>query len=361
MSGNASCEPLWPAHVCSFGSCVNGTCECDAGWLSVGDFAPTAGLDCGIHQTFIQVLFGLLAFAHLTVLVRAAPNTLNVLRNYGRNRPTVALIYASLNISSLCFIICGCLKVSDPERNSIGAGALYTVIWCVGMSWFFIAVPNYVMLQIAYLRTAAKTAAESRRVRINALVNRVSKMIAYVVTPGAVLACNAPILILADPGRVAVFAALHYIGILPVIMALYFVAVRPSIEWMLDDFAASDGSPAVLKAKKKLLWLNEEGFRQVISNIVTASMMGLWPFFTSKATYQLGVVWLGASVLGHIVVTMITVKPPSGSGKRSSTSAVSSAALNSSVDSSPSSGRASIVATVAQMARRFSTAVAPAQ
>ena len=361
MSGNASCEPLWPAHVCSFGSCVNGTCECDAGWLSVGDFAPTAGLDCGIHQTFIEVLFGLVALAHLTVLVRAAPNTLNVLRNYGRNKPSVALIYASLNISSLCFISCGCLKVSDAERNSIGAGALYTVIWCVGMSWFFTAVPNYVMLQIAYLRTSAKTAAESRRVRINELVNRASKTTAYVVTPGAILACNAPLLILADPGRVNVFAALHYIGILPVILSLYFVVVRPSIDWMLDDFAASDGNPAVLKAKKKLLWLKEEGFRQCLSNIVTASMMGLWPFFTSKATYQLGVVWLAASVLSHIVVTVLTVKLHSASGKRNSASAVSSATPNTSVKSSPSSGRASFVSTVAQAARRLSTAVAPAE
>jgi hypothetical protein len=356
MSGNASCEALWPARECSFGSCVNGTCECDAGWLSVGDFAPTAGLDCGINQTFIQVLFGLVAFAHLIVLVRAAPNTLNVLRNCGHNKPSVAIIYASLNISSLCFVICGCLKVSDPERSSIGAGALYTVIWCVGMSWFFTAVPKYVMLQIAYLRTSAKTAAESRRVRINELVKRASKAVEYGVTPGAILACNAPLLILADPGRVNVFAALHYIGILPVILSLYFVAVRPSIDWMLDDFAASDGSPAVLKAKKKLLWLKDEGFRQCISNIVTASIMGLWPFFTAKATYQLGVVWLAASVLSHIVITVLTVTLHSASGRRSSASAVSSAATNSSFKASPSS---SILSNAAQVARRISR-VAPA-
>jgi hypothetical protein len=330
----------------------------------VGDFAPTAGLDCGINKAFIQGLFGFVALAHLLVLVRAAPSTLNTLRNFGRNKPHVELIYASLNISSLCFVVCGCLKIADPEINSIGVGTLYTVVWCVGMSWFFTVVPHYVMLQIAYLRSSAKTAAQQRRVRINELVNRASKTMSYIVTPGALLACNVPLLILADPGHAAVYAALHYIGILPVLLTLYFVVVRPSLEWMLDDFAVSDGNPAVLKARKRLAWLKDEGFRQCVSNVVTASMMGLWPFFTCKATYQLGVVWVAASVLSHIIITVLVVRRHSASVGRGSISAVSVTSDRSSFSSSPSrlpsTAMNRVAVAVAESARRLSTAVAPA-
>jgi hypothetical protein len=276
----------------------------------------------------------------------------------------VALIYTSLNISSLCFVVCGCLKVADPEINAIGNGTLYTVVWCVGMSWFFTTVPNYVMLQIAYLRSSAKTAAQQRRERINELVNRSSKVVTYICTPGALLACNAPLLILVDPGHAPVYAALHYIGILPVLLTLYFLVVRPSLEWMLDDFAVSDGSPAMLKARKRLSWLKDEGFRQCVSNVVTASMMGLWPFFTFKATYQLGVVWVAASVLSHIVVTVLVVRRNSASSGRTSVSAVSMTSDRSSFTSSPSqralTATNSVAAAVVERAKRVSAAVVPA-
>ena len=49
--------PLGLVESCSNnGHLVNGSCICNQGWTSIGDFNPTKGLDCGIDEASVQIL-----------------------------------------------------------------------------------------------------------------------------------------------------------------------------------------------------------------------------------------------------------------------------------------------------------------
>lgn len=342
MANASVCEALWPDSTpCDHGICVVGSCVCEEGWLSTGDFNPVAGENCDIHEVVIRVLYAVQSVVALTALARALRGLYILIHNarVGKMQKRNLKIYGFAAASSLGILTSALLRVSDPQTHAVGVSAACTLLFTFGISSFWLLVPMVAQNYLEYTAKSARMASTSAKEKINKLVTQGTLVCKYV-GPYTLIPNLACAMIFFFPESAKTFVVIHYVGILSAILVTIAFGVLPLLGYLVKDLKAqldkmretdalaassvrasvsSRGSVSgpskslenmqkMEKVYKKIDWFKGECVRQALSNAATSFIFAFWPFLTHKATYQLAVAWSGACLLLHLMMGIFPVK-----------------------------------------------------
>ncbi|CAK9106449.1 Hypothetical protein SCF082_LOCUS49578 [Durusdinium trenchii] len=124
----------WVPECSGHGSCVNGTCICDAGWTGKSDLIDTEGLDCQIHEQGLKIAWGVTSFViglmvliSLPKLAQRWEDFVATQRRKRAQKHDFRIYHSPIMLSNLCFYV-----VALPWGTAFVATRIAFPSWRVG-------------------------------------------------------------------------------------------------------------------------------------------------------------------------------------------------------------------------------------
>ncbi|GBG34050.1 Teneurin-4 [Hondaea fermentalgiana] len=311
-----SCELIYPDLAWSFGSnpfgpcsghgtCVNGTCICDAGWTGRSDWMNAEGIDCQIHMPTVKALYGILALAQVVGYIMAIPylksryaaylSLKDLHRRRGEsysmrhNKTVLAMAIWYLVGAPMLFLYCLVKWTANEERVGVTWGL--TILFVVVKLLFYLCV---LLTQPTLLRAVLHDLQKgSHYVRINdrmTVVMYAGQLLSGLLAVAAVLKPDAQQTIYIIYLVVMLYVAGWISG------QAFFIKAR--VIHTLDRSHRVAAMPKMLVLKDKLVAMQNSAIRQGALLAILFLIQLVWPFLWTKHDYYLPLSWLVMPIVG---------------------------------------------------------------
>lgn len=358
-----ACPVYWPdERPCGGnGFCVNGTCVCEDGWASRGDFAEV-GENCDLHEVALSYGYKVLAMVSAILFVYGARFTQLVYRKYKMTGTMKRQLSCGVlaTVQGLTCMVGAGLKSSDPAKYAIGHDVIYTALFCSWASSFWISASLMTFVYISFY-------SDSRMTNDKSIIKAVAtaKKVYSTIFVCIAIACYSPLLFTVFPKvRLHVWAKFHYLGVVACMLLMAFGLALPLLSAFVKHLEkatsqekqfhfnskvqvgsqptrSSAGSMAgkvfsqvksavgntkndsMEKKMKITKALKTEVRNQIISNTFTSLLFSMWPYLVRKTSFQLCVAWIGATIIHIIILRLFRPRKESTKRRKKSGSAVS--------------------------------------
>lgn len=311
-----NCELIFPDLAWSFGpnplgpcsghgTCVNGTCLCDAGWTGRSDWMNAEGFDCQIHMPTVKALYGVLALAQIIGYYFAIPYLKSryvaflQIRESHIRRGEHYTIFQNNGVLAMAiwyavggpFLFLYCIIKWSMNDERVGVTWLLTMLFIIVKVLFYICV---VLMQPTLLRAVLHEFARgSKYVSLNDYMTGFMFLGQFVSGLLAIAAIMKP------------FKQQNiYIGYL--FLMLYVstwisgqaLFIKARVIHTLDRSQQIAALPKTKVMKAKLVSMQNSAIRQGALLALTFLIQIIWPFFWTKHDYYLPISWLVMPIVG---------------------------------------------------------------
>lgn len=287
------------------GLCVDKTCVCDSSWSATGDFALES-FDCDIHIPTIRALWGLVLVAYVASFILCSYYIFFGMIVLKRELNGAMKCCFFCGLASVCFIALACRKLSATPLPAIGEDVSVTALFSFGTTFVFWAT--------IYLNRNITAAYISAAEKLGMSFSYVYTRLPIIVGGFSTIPMCMPLVCLVHSDRCSVYGVLHYVLVLPSLIALFIVnryylftllknvvdAVKVNHK-MMEQSSDSNFKSSLTQLLKKLKFYHGVMKVCVILCIMIASF-STWPFMLRKSSYLLPLAWLsgGISVVGGV-------------------------------------------------------------
>jgi hypothetical protein len=345
-SGHGTCLTITTINSSSSSSLNVGDCECFEGYISLGDFATQPGADCDLNILAIRVLYGITILPSLISLILSV-RYLMLKREAMNESSSKKLKWSDLInsipvlaiIANICLIGMASIKIYNPELG-VGTSLVVTILFSIMFQAFWIIQLGYLYLSLQMTAIQARIKSAAFQTRLELQLERLQKFLIFVFIVSFIWGL-APLIMLFVPSSVNIVGPIHYIGGSFNIAVLSFMALPRTLfpirndirEAIKDDGLAESSARAAARERmeiieRKLTFLFRLIQRNAVPQTIVACVFALWPYLLRKASYQLPVTWITATiVLAFEVYSISNFSKPLDDSKRSDSKTLKSGSL----------------------------------
>ncbi|CAK9015428.1 Diacylglycerol O-acyltransferase, partial [Durusdinium trenchii] len=291
------------------GTCVNETCNCDAGWTGRSELFNTEGLDCQVNTAVVRVLWSLsLAFV-VSVWVVSSPK---IRLRINQHREQVALMkrkgktytvfsntnmLALISYASTCatgYVLLALAKILDEDER-IGTTVAASVGFTLSVSGYFLAFFFFQPFLMSVLLRGGQNYSS---------LNRFNFQVSIAITSGMIFAGFFPLFALArrDDGATD-FRHRLFVGFMLIYSILLFVygvqsaLVLQRASSILKVSLALFNAPWILEIRRSIFRVQFQTMVQAFLQTSVYLAFGLSPFLWNKLDYFLPISMGGATLI----------------------------------------------------------------
>mmetsp|Transcript_13168 Transcript_13168/g.16402 ORF Transcript_13168/g.16402 Transcript_13168/m.16402 type:complete len:371 (-) Transcript_13168:575-1687(-) len=277
-----------------------GVCFCETGiWSSVGDFTLEPQ-DCDIHIKTVRVLWGTVILVHgLCALLCCYYLCIMFIVLGGKFRKSTPIYAFFILLANVMFVSVGTLKVTRDQLPIVGVDEALTVMFSIGAgTYWFCALYFLDRFARLFAYRAEQMGGTRKPMRVPRVLSIASITVFFF----------SPMICLADKANCSIYGRIHYLSILPLMVAVSIIWNYGFIKNLVNDIESlitqfENVMPAETMEEKgydsllsNLKFFHKQARDQGTTNIILALLM-MWPFMLRKASYQLPIAWASGGLI----------------------------------------------------------------